>query len=124
MAFEAHKTRYLQNLIHRRGLNKSLSDYVMTMRALEEKARKCYGGSISLDKEEFVEMMLLDGCFVVEVIRKNFRQELREDNDLIFKLEWMLSFIARDMFLVENQLHFFVLWELFSMTEVTNNQTN
>ncbi|KAH9650194.1 transmembrane protein [Citrus sinensis] len=125
MAFEEHKTRYLQNLLHRRGLNRSLSDYVMTMRALEEKARKCYAGYISLDKEEFLEMMLLDGCFIVEVIRKNLRKELREDNDPIFKLGWMLPCIARDMFLVENQLPFFVLWELFSMTEVTkNNQAN
>ncbi|KAK9180290.1 hypothetical protein WN943_029498 [Citrus x changshan-huyou] len=86
MAFEEHKTRYLQNLLHRRSLNRSLSDYVTTLRALEEKARKCYGGSISLDKEEFVEMMLLDGCFIVEIIRKNLRQESREDNDPIFKL--------------------------------------
>ncbi|KAL9411142.1 hypothetical protein AB3S75_044851 [Citrus x aurantiifolia] len=125
MAFEEHKTRYLQNLLHRRSLNRSLSDYVTTLRALEGKARKCYGGSISLDKEEFVEMMLLDGCFIVEIIRKNLRQESREDNDPIFKLGWMLPFIARDMFLVENQLPFFVLWELLSMTEVTNNnQTN
>ncbi|KDO39171.1 hypothetical protein CISIN_1g046629mg [Citrus sinensis] len=82
------------------GLNRSLSDYIMTMRALEEKARNCYEGSISLYKEE------------------NLRQELREYNGRIFKLGWILPFAVRGMLLVENKLLFFVLWELFSMTEI------
>ena len=69
-------------------------------------------------------MMLLNVCFIVDVIRRNLRQELREYNGRIFKLGWILPFAVRGMLLVENKLLFFVLWELFSMTEVTDNQTN
>ncbi|KAJ4722904.1 hypothetical protein OWV82_006336 [Melia azedarach] len=124
IVIEEYKTRYLHKLLQRRT-DISLSDYVMAMRASEERARKCYGGLINMDKDEFVEMMLLDGCFIVEVIRKNYIQELREVDDPIFKLGWMLPFIARDMLLLENQLPFFVLRKLFSMTDMpNNNQTN
>ncbi|KAJ4722907.1 hypothetical protein OWV82_006339 [Melia azedarach] len=118
------KTRYLQKLLERRS-DISLSDYVTAMRASEERARKCYEGLIYMNEDEFVEMMLLDGCFIVEVIRKHYNKELREVDDPIFKRRGRLHFIARDMLLFENQLPFFVLWKLFSMTDMPNNhQTN
>lgn len=40
LAFEEHKTRYLKKLLERTRI--PLSDYVMAMRVLEERARKCY----------------------------------------------------------------------------------
>ncbi|KAH9650185.1 transmembrane protein [Citrus sinensis] len=101
-----------------------LSDYVMAMRALEERARKCYGGSTSLNRDEFVQMMLLDGCFIVEVIRKFRLKHLREDDDPNFKLGWMLPSIARDMILLENQLPYFVIWKLFMMTDMPSDSRN
>lgn len=69
-------------------------------------------------------MMLLDGCFIVEIIRKNLMHDLREDNDPIFKQVWMRPLLARDMFLLENQLPFLVLWQLCSMTLMPNNQAD
>ncbi|XP_052290300.1 UPF0481 protein At3g47200-like [Citrus sinensis] len=104
----------------------------MAMRALEERARKRYGGSTSLNRDEFVQMMLLDGCFIFEVIRKFSRhlreyddpKHLREDDDPNFKLSRILFLIARDMILLENQLPFFVLWKFFIMTEMPNDPRN
>ncbi|KAH9650138.1 DUF862 domain-containing protein [Citrus sinensis] len=86
LGFEEHKTRYLKKLLERTSI--PLSDYVMAMRALEERARKCYGRSISLNRDEFVQMMLLDGCFIVELICKFSRhpRHLRGDDDPNFKL--------------------------------------
>ncbi|KAH9650183.1 transmembrane protein [Citrus sinensis] len=122
LAFEEHKTRYLKKLLERTRI--PLSDYVMAMRALEERARKCYGGSTSLNRDEFVQMMLLDGCFIVEVIRKFRLKHLREDDDPNFKLGWMLPSIARDMILLENQLPYFVIWKLFMMTDMPSDSRN
>ncbi|KAK3187801.1 hypothetical protein Dsin_027362 [Dipteronia sinensis] len=122
-AMEEHKLRYLQKLLQRTGESK-LSSYVTAMSAMEERARGCYKGCISLESDEFVEMMLLDSCFIIELFRKNKMIDLRENDDPIFKLDWMLPFIARDMFLLENQLPFFVLWELFSKsTEIPDDHT-
>lgn len=128
--FEKYKMSYLQKLLERRA-EIPLSSYFVVMRELQERARNCYGGSISLNQDEFVKMMILDGCFIVEVIRKfwlvmewrrNEDPRLGQDTDPIFKMEWMLRSIAQDMILLENQLPFFVIWELFSMTEIPNNQ--
>ncbi|KAK9180274.1 hypothetical protein WN943_029482 [Citrus x changshan-huyou] len=84
LAFEEHKISYLQTLIKRTVI--PYPDYVRAMWELEEGARNCYGGSISLDKDDFVQMMLFDGCFIVEVIRKFRLPELRGEDDPIFKL--------------------------------------
>ncbi|KDO36154.1 hypothetical protein CISIN_1g043206mg, partial [Citrus sinensis] len=65
-AFEEHKISYLQTLIERTGIR--YAEYVRAMWALEERARNCYGGSISFGKNEFVQMMFFDSCFIVEVI--------------------------------------------------------
>ena len=116
LAFEEHKISYLQTLIKRTVI--PYPDYVRAMWELEEGARNCYGGSISLDKDDFVQMMLFDGCFIVEVIRKFRLPELRGEDDPIFKLGWMLPSMARDMILLENPLPFFVLGKLFIMTDV------
>jgi len=43
--------------------------YTNAMRELEEKARACYEGPISLSRNEFTEMLVLDGCFVLELFR-------------------------------------------------------
>ena len=127
--FEKYKMSYLQRLLERR-LDIPLSRYFAVMRELEETARNCYGGSISLNQDEFVKMMILDGCFIVEVFRK-FRLEMEgrrhndpalgQGNDPIFELSWVLPSIAQDMILLENQLPFFVIWRLFSMTELPNS---
>ncbi|KAK4857188.1 hypothetical protein QYF36_025474 [Acer negundo] len=122
-AMEDHKLRYLQKLLQRTGESK-LSSYVTVMCAMEERARGCYKGCISLESDEFVEMMLLDSCFIVELVRKNKMIDLRENDDSIFKSDWMLPFIARDLFLLENQLPFFLLSELFSKsTEIPDDRT-
>ncbi|ESR33817.1 hypothetical protein CICLE_v10005120mg [Citrus x clementina] len=130
--FEKYKMSYLQRLLERR-LDIPLSCYFAVMRELEETAKNCYGGSISLNQDEFVKMMILDGFFIVEVFRK-FRLEMEgrrhndpalgQGNDPIFELSWMLPSIAQDMILLENQLPFFVIWKLFSMTELPNSASD
>ncbi|XXG60960.1 hypothetical protein AAC387_Pa04g2737 [Persea americana] len=65
---ENHKWRYVHAILSRNE-NCSLRDYVDRMKALEKQARSCYSKNIlKLDHSEFVEMMLLDGCFIVEFL--------------------------------------------------------
>jgi hypothetical protein len=119
---EEHKKRYLQKLLQRRG-ESSVERYVMAMIRVEGEARKFYDQSVSLGQDEFVEMLLLDGCFIVELIRKsNNIPVVRDQNDPVFEVSWILSSIETDMFLLENQLPFFVLWELFTMTSEVQNE--
>ncbi|XP_022735604.1 UPF0481 protein At3g47200-like [Durio zibethinus] len=116
-AMEAHKIHYLQMLLNEREEN-DVSKYVTKMRELEERARQCYAEPVSLGTDDFVKMMLLDGCFIVQLIRMKSDRKLRDPNDFIFKVGSFSNTVCLDMLLVENQLPFFVLWELFSMIEI------
>ncbi|XP_059446783.1 UPF0481 protein At3g47200-like [Corylus avellana] len=120
---EYHKLLYLQQLLRRRN-ESSVERYIKAMRELEGKARRFYEEPISLTTDEFVEMMLLDGCFIIELFRKWEKEELRDECDPIFQLGWIPYSLLRDVLLFENQLPFFVLTKLFEMTQVPNQENN
>ncbi|XP_042989081.1 UPF0481 protein At3g47200-like [Carya illinoinensis] len=77
-------------------------------------------------------MMLIDGCFIIELFRIQrdiILQGSRLDtisqsveNEPIFQTDWMFNGIMRDLLLFENQLPFFILTELFEMSEGHNQQ--
>ncbi|GKV22544.1 hypothetical protein SLEP1_g32406 [Rubroshorea leprosula] len=107
-AMETHKGRFLKDLLQRTGQN-SAQIYVEAMRGMMENARNYYEESLVISNEEFLKMMVLDGCFIVELffklIKKSFIHSiLSSDNQICFK-------ILTDLILVENQLPFFVLWK-------------
>ncbi|GKV06844.1 hypothetical protein SLEP1_g18671 [Rubroshorea leprosula] len=121
---EAHKMFYLNRLLQRRG-ETGVRKYVMALKDKEEKIRKCYAEPLihNIDGDALVEMMLLDGCFIIEIIRKYQTWncgELRERNDNFPNFN--VVSIACDLLLVENQLPFFVLSELFHMTREPNQE--
>ncbi|KAK9180376.1 hypothetical protein WN944_026567 [Citrus x changshan-huyou] len=117
---EEHKMCYLKVLLWRRG-ECNVTRYVTAMRTFGERARKCYAESVSLEQDQFVEMMLLDACFMTELFRKYSMSNLRGDDDPIFNLRCIIKRLRRDLLLIENQLHFFVLHEFFAMTMMPND---
>jgi hypothetical protein len=118
-----HKLRYLQLLLQRRN-ETSVERYLKAIRELEGRARGYYAEPISPTTDDFVEMMLLDGCFIIELFRKLAMKDLRDESDPIFQFGWMFCSLTRDLLLFENQIPFFVLTKLFEMTEVPNQQDN
>ncbi|GMP78004.1 hypothetical protein CsSME_00034098 [Camellia sinensis var. sinensis] len=116
---EEHKLRYLQLLLKRK--NESSADkYVTTIKSLEQEAHRCYVESISLSANEMIEMMLLDGCFIIELMQKFEMAFLRDKNNSIFHMDWIVSSSQHDLMIFENQLPFFILCKLFDMIEVPN----
>ncbi|KAF5465129.1 hypothetical protein F2P56_015160 [Juglans regia] len=115
-----HKLRYLQQMLKR--TKGSVKAYIATLKELEERALKYYGEHISQTSNEFVEMMLLDGCFIIELFHKYeiYCKAGGCQDDPIFKMKWVLPRIARDLLLFENQLPFFVLAKLFGMSQSNN----
>ncbi|KAF5953981.1 hypothetical protein HYC85_006837 [Camellia sinensis] len=68
---EEHKWRFLGSLLTRtqsKGL--TLEDYLKAIQPLESKARDSYSETIRFDTDEFIEMLVLDGCFIIELFRK------------------------------------------------------
>ncbi|XP_058084068.1 UPF0481 protein At3g47200-like [Magnolia sinica] len=67
----------------------TLKDYVKAIEELEDKARNCYSNNVGRQMgNEFVEMMVLDGCFIVELFLKlNQVKEIQEEMEKrIFKM--------------------------------------
>ncbi|CAL8137694.1 unnamed protein product [Prunus armeniaca] len=63
-------------------------------------------------------MMLVDGCFIIELLCKQLDLSPVEDDDAIFKTQRMLSTITNDLLLVENQLPWRVLDCLYKVIRV------
>nr|XP_027116914.1 UPF0481 protein At3g47200-like [Coffea arabica]XP_027116916.1 UPF0481 protein At3g47200-like [Coffea arabica] len=69
-------------------------------------------------------MLCLDGCFVIEFLRKLCQPKLYSENDPIFQMSWLISATKRDLILFENQLPFVVLQKLFDMTKLRGEEEN
>ncbi|XP_074307571.1 UPF0481 protein At3g47200-like [Silene latifolia] len=134
-AMEEQKRQYMTALFARTGKHKSdtLRCCTKTIFDLEREARNCYSGGVNQDEYHLAEILLVDGCFIIELfirfyVRRFIRTKLQDRilplfhrstqsawfaNDPIFRSEWLLSIVQRDLALLENQIPFFVLQTLF-----------
>uniref|UniRef100_A0A1U7XMW1 UPF0481 protein At3g02645 n=2 Tax=Nicotiana sylvestris TaxID=4096 RepID=A0A1U7XMW1_NICSY len=117
-SMEKYKLHYRQRFLRRKE-RIDLESCIRELEELQDEALKCYD---DIDQHfnngssrKFVEMLLLDGCFVVEYIRE-FCKMVPEGEDKIIKAAWMEVLVDRDLLLLENQLPFFILAKLHEMT--------
>lgn len=108
---EEHKNRYLQDYVIRTNL--SLEHYINKIRRREAELRGCYAETIPFDSDEFVKIVLVDAAFIIEVLLRYHFHELQDENDRIFKKPRMFEDVWPDMRMLENQLPFFILQDLF-----------
>ncbi|XXG60599.1 hypothetical protein AAC387_Pa04g2464 [Persea americana] len=81
-----------------------LKDLIIKLMPLEKQVRRCYSDKYKkLKRNEFVEMMLLDSCFILYLLASL----KTEDKTLISPL--VSPLIYYDLLLLENQLPFFLL---------------
>ncbi|OWM85922.1 UPF0481 protein At3g47200-like [Punica granatum] len=137
-AMEEHKMRYLLRMlgyefdrgkdqqegeeseIHHLGIVRQLEELEAAVRGLEQRARQCYSEFLGIETDEFVRIMVVDGCFVIELLRLYHKFDREEDvDDPIFTTRWMLRTLQRDLLMLENQLPFLILQELFNLTSTT-----
>ncbi|KAL6008808.1 hypothetical protein ACLOJK_022034 [Asimina triloba] len=113
---EEVKFEHLQALLARNP-KLELKDCVREIRALEAQARESYADKIGLESEEFVGMMVLDGCFLVEMfIRICITKSQYE--------LWVPYFVSHDMLLLENQLPFCILNRVFCLVAPDQEATS
>ncbi|KAL8168138.1 hypothetical protein V2J09_009637 [Rumex salicifolius] len=117
---QEHKYQYLSLLLTRTNL--TLEDLFQSLESLESQSREAYSEEISLDSHDFLELMVVDGCFIIELFRKVSKLVPIEQDDPVLSVSWIFSFLMRDLLLLENQLPFFVLQRLFHRTRGTSEQ--
>ncbi|XP_010259276.1 PREDICTED: UPF0481 protein At3g47200-like [Nelumbo nucifera] len=122
---EKQKWRLLRHVLERTSHPVEL--YLEAMVGLEEKARQCYSKPIdNMDSREFVEMMLLDACFILELLNASVKGIIHcgySWGDPVFTSRGVVPCIQRDLLMLENQLPLFVLDRLFALTCDPNETT-
>jgi Plant protein of unknown function len=113
-AIEKLKWRYLQDFLSRNSKN-SIESCIDVLREFEPRARKCYFEEVKHTGDDFLMMLLLDGCFIIEfLIKWYYRIE-----DTLSDVAWALPIIRSDLLLLENQIPFFIIQELFDLLRNT-----
>ncbi|KAL5789199.1 hypothetical protein ACOSQ2_004087 [Xanthoceras sorbifolium] len=110
-AMEEHKLRYLQQFLRRTSV--TMEDFLMLIKGEEANLRNCYAETINFGSEEFVEMILLDAVFLIEILLRDIPEFISVDR--IFTRPGMLRDIVLDIMLLENQLPIFILEALFKL---------
>ncbi|XP_031382740.1 UPF0481 protein At3g47200-like [Punica granatum] len=119
---EKVKQKYLQNLVSRTGV--ALKDLIGTVAKIEADARKHYAEYIDFRPEELVKILVLDGCFLIEFIRKHSMKDslAPENDDPVFTMSCMFQHLYHDLILLENQIPWIVLDHLFNLTRDPQNR--
>ncbi|KAJ9139704.1 hypothetical protein P3X46_030413 [Hevea brasiliensis] len=101
---EELKRRYLQEFLLLSSSTVSLKEYVKVIKERQTRLRNCYAETIEMNSEDFVKMILLQGA----------------PNDRLFSKPWMEVDVRYDMILLENQLPFFILEDLYDVSNIRN----
>ncbi|KAG5043127.1 UPF0481 protein At3g47200-like [Glycine soja] len=129
---QEHKLRYYQFFGRRVGVSdEQMEAYKHYLETEEKQIRQCYAEKfLDITKDTFVDMMLLDAVFIMELMLRNceFKSHkakheqnhkrtesfrIKNNNDLIMTHSWLSRNIAGDLILIENQIPFFVLQKLY-----------
>ncbi|KAK1294592.1 hypothetical protein QJS10_CPA16g01665 [Acorus calamus] len=78
---EKHKWRMVRRLLLKRPEEDVLGECLDKVKALEERARSCYSEVIDMGSNEFVEMMVLDGCFIISVLLRLRSETIQRKNE-------------------------------------------
>ncbi|KAG2398539.1 UPF0481 protein [Vigna angularis] len=112
---EALKKRFYISLFNNDANAAKLDQAFEFLEEQETNVRRCYNEDIKLSSDEFLQMMLVDGSFIVQLLRDLSANEFGKVRSLS---PWMLPIIRREMIMLENQLPMFVLSKLFELTSV------
>ncbi|KAF8031376.1 hypothetical protein BT93_D0541 [Corymbia citriodora subsp. variegata] len=118
-AMEPQKLRLYKRLMKQIGDENHEASLQTAIKELEVRARTCYSEEFNhISRDEFIQMMVLDGCFIVELMRLYHKSNQHGEyvEEPIFATRWMLPNITRDLLMLENQLPFFVLQEIYKLT--------
>lgn len=121
---ECHKWWYFHTLLTREpDANGVLNRCINALKRSEQKARNFYSETINMGSDKFVEMMLIDGGFIIELFLEDEYRSLRRRDDLFFSRVDKKIKLMCDLILLENQLPFFVLELLFHLVPIPKQFT-
>ncbi|PWA83170.1 hypothetical protein CTI12_AA170660 [Artemisia annua] len=118
--FEANKVSYVRNLFRRLNSprDEAMKECIKQVLERIDQIKSCYEGGVEEDYQnntsnKFAEMMVIDGCFILEIIYVSYK---KYDSHSFFDINLVSLYVKHDLVLLENQIPFFVLEDLFRCT--------
>ncbi|KAI9087087.1 hypothetical protein K1719_030922 [Acacia pycnantha] len=108
---ERHKPIFFKRFTQR--FDSSWHDLVPFVKRLVPAVRASYSETINLTQQQLVKLILMDAGFIIELFISSMAYD-EELNDAKFSQPWLDTFTQYDLLLLENQLPFFVIEELFN----------
>ncbi|KAL9349193.1 hypothetical protein Peur_056448 [Populus x canadensis] len=118
-AMEDHKRMYLKEFLDHSEV--SVEGFIEFIKENETRLRNCYADTIEFDSEDFIKMILMDAAFVIIFLLKGTSTDFRESRDSIFYPPYKVYDVRVDICLLENQLPFFILEELYRLSTIFGN---
>ncbi|KAK1428554.1 hypothetical protein QVD17_17390 [Tagetes erecta] len=114
-AFEGRKTSCMIDLM--RHINSSQEDILKTcvekVYSSMDQIKACYIWTKTYDDSEVAKMMVIDACFILHFI---LRDQIGEFQEFYFGNTMLIYNIVLDLVLLENQIPFFILDQIFQCT--------
>ncbi|KAM0002626.1 hypothetical protein Hdeb2414_s0319g00866481 [Helianthus debilis subsp. tardiflorus] len=88
------------------------------LKQMEQQMRSCYSEDLEIESEPFLNMMLVDSCFIIQLLRETGETDFSKKSVPIQR--WMLPVLQRDLIMLENQLPMFVLNKVYDLTSSSN----
>ncbi|KAB8097970.1 hypothetical protein EE612_026894 [Oryza sativa] len=119
-AGERLKMAYLHSLISRGHSDQArqlavIEEYIRAVAAREREARAFYSEDVDMYAEEFIMMLVLDGCFIIEHL---VNVAIGRDEPSLHATPFAPVQLSVDLILAENQIPFFVLVDLVRITDL------
>ncbi|XP_050263333.1 UPF0481 protein At3g47200-like [Quercus robur] len=109
---EKHKESYFRRFMERAEIN--LEVLVSTLRKMENRIRCCYVETVPFDSDDFVSMVRLDASFILELFLTSYDDSWKSNDPMLVE-DWLLSIVEEELVLLENQVPFFVIDELYNL---------
>ena len=109
---EKHKVRYFESFKQRAEIN--LENLETAIREMEAIIRPCCVDTVQLGRGDFVKMIMLDATFILELFLKSKLGEWTRDDPVLVEA-WLYTMVKHELLLLENQLPFFVIKELYHL---------
>ncbi|XP_026460058.1 UPF0481 protein At3g47200-like [Papaver somniferum] len=127
-AMEECKLHYMSNVLNRtrevhnvESIQNVFRNCVESIGKMEENIRQSYSEIIKLERKEFIEMMVVDGLFIIGIFHALTGTKLINDKFLSHNI-WGKNTLLWDLLLIENQIPIFVLERLFNLTADHKNK--
>ncbi|XP_004305141.1 PREDICTED: UPF0481 protein At3g47200-like isoform X2 [Fragaria vesca subsp. vesca] len=121
-----HKLSYMASFLaqytgDKKQAAKRLKDCIAAIHGLDEAIRHCYIEKMESEistHDELAEMMLVDGCFILELflrthLKFDYMWKHQYESDPVLRSPWTMAAIRHDLALLENQIPFFILEILY-----------